>query len=519
VTIAGGGDHSLRGGFIRATAAYPLNLALFVDERGYSYAELDQIVRRWCTQLIRQLGAPPKRVGVFGSRSLISYAGALTASYLGATYVPLNPRFPASRIRAMAQHAGLDAIIVDKLGAAKLPDVLDGLDNAPAILAPDTLDPSLPSVQDALSSLSAVAMDAVAYLLFTSGSTGSPKGVPILHSNVRAYIDWAMERYQFRSSDRFSQTFEQTFDLAMFDLFVAWESGACVYAMSPVELLAPVKYINRHGLTVWFSVPSVPAQMQRRNTLRPASLPTLRWSLFCGEALPASSASAWQRAAPASVVENLYGPTELTISCTVYRWDDSSSPELCVNGNVPIGTPHPGLHALLIDEHLRPVAAGETGELCISGAQTSPGYWHDAERTAERFVDIGERAERRLYYRTGDRARCLSTGDLVCLGRTDYQVKVLGFRVELGEIEAVLRKVPAVSEAVALPWPVHEGAAQGLVAFVSQPEFNESRLRDACRAALPDYMVPGRFVPVMDMPLNSNGKVDRNALAALLTPT
>ena len=519
MTLSSGADCSLRGGFHRSVAAHPTEQALFVDERGYSYAELDELVRRWCTQMIRRLGSPPKRLGVFGSRSLTSYAGALAAAYLGAIYVPLNPRFPTSRTRAMVRHADLDAIIVDKLGSAKLPEVLSGLDSPPAIFFPDALVPSSPDSNAPLASLPTVAMDSVAYLLFTSGSTGSPKGVPILHSNVRAYIDWAVARYEINSSDRFSQTFEQTFDLSMFDLFVAWESGACVYAMSPVELLAPVKYINRHGLTVWFSVPSVPAQMQRRNTLRPATLPSLRWSLFCGEALPAISAAAWQCAAPKSIVENLYGPTELTISCTVYRWDDASSPEQCVNGNVPIGTPHPGLHALLVDESLRPVGAGETGELCISGAQTSPAYWNDAERTAERFVSIGDGTERRLFYRTGDRARYQPTGDLVCLGRTDHQVKVLGFRVELGEIEAVLREVAGVFEVVAIPWPIQEGAAQGLVAFVSQIDFNETRLKQACRVALPDYMIPSRFVPMVDMPLNSNGKVDRGALPALLAST
>lgn len=517
MSVHNAGDHSLRGGFMRAAAATPHGLALFVDERGYTYGELDLLVRGWCARLNRQLGARPKHIGVFGSRSLNSYAGALAASYLGATYVPLNPRFPASRTRAMVQHAGLDAIIVDKLGASKLPDVLANLRDPPAIFAPDPLEQPLTD-PDRSAAMPDVPMDSVAYLLFTSGSTGSPKGVPILHSNVRAYIEWAVQRYNFGPTDRFSQTFEQTFDLSMFDLFVAWECGACVYAMSPVELLAPVKYINRHGLTVWFSVPSVPAQMQRRNTLRPASLPSLRWSLFCGEALPAISAAAWQRAAPASIVENLYGPSELTVSCTVYRWDDTTSPAQCVNANVPIGTPHPGLRALLVDESLRPVGAGETGELCVNGAQTSPGYWNDAERTAERFVSMGDGAERRVYYRTGDRARYLPTGDLVCLGRTDYQVKVLGFRVELGEIEAVLRQVSGVIIVVTIPWPVKDGAAQGLVAFVTQSDFSEARLREACRAALPDYMVPSRFVPVQDMPLNSNGKIDRAALAALLPP-
>jgi non-ribosomal peptide synthetase component F len=336
-----------------------------------------------------------------------------------------------------------------------------------------------------------------------------------LHSNVRAFINWATERYRFGNEDRFSQTFDQTFDLSIFDLFVAWEAGACVYAMSPIDLLAPSRFITKNDLTVWFSVPSIPAQMRKRNLLRPDTLPTLRWSLFCGEPLSRASAEAWQAAAPNSVLENLYGPTELTIACTVHRWDPRTSPDLCASANdvVPIGKLFPGLTAVLVDEDLRPVAEGKSGELCICGAQTSPGYWKDSARKAERFVKIpGSGMPDAIFYRTGDQARQLPNGEYVWLARTDQQIKVLGFRVELGEIEGVLQSVSGVVQAVALGWPVSEGAAKGIVAFVSGAEIDVTTLKDACRASLAAYMIPNTIVLMDDMPLNSNGKIDRLAL-------
>ena len=492
--------------------------ALVVKSRSLSYGELDETARRWAGAIVRCLGRPAVRVGVFGSRSVVSYTAVLAALYSGAAFVPLNPRFPADRTRSMIRQAELDAIVVDELASKCLSTVVEGLEKTPPIWLPESTSAAeLAAARPLDAELPPLAPERVAYLLFTSGSTGIPKGVPILHSNVRAFINWAVDRYRVQPEDRFSQTFDQTFDLSVFDLFVAWGAGACVYAMSPVELLAPGSFINKNQLTVWFSVPSIPAQMRKRNLLRPGMLPSLRWSLFCGEPLPQASAEAWQAAAPNSTLENLYGPTELTIACTVHRWDPKTSPALCVNGMVPIGRPYPGLREVLVDNDLGLVPKGEPGELCICGAQTSPGYWRDPEKTAERFVKIpASGLPDELFYRTGDQARELSNGDYVCLGRTDHQIKLLGFRVELGEIEGVLQRGTGVVQAVAVGWPVSEGTAQGIVAFINGSGIDLTELKNACRASLSDYMVPSRFIVVDDMPLNANGKIDRAALRARL---
>ncbi len=216
-----------------------------------------------------------------------------------------------------------------------------------------------------------VAADSIAYLLFTSGSTGRPKGVMVSHANVLHYLDCVIKRYGFTSNDRVSQTFDLTFDLSAHDLFVAWEAGACVCCPTQKESIKPGAFINDARLTVWFSVPSTAVFMRRFGVLKPGMYPGLRLTLFCGEALPVETARQWALAAPNSVIENIYGPTELTIACTVYRWDNAKSPNECEQGVVPIGQPLDGMQALIVDQQLREVEDGRDGELLMTGPHRS----------------------------------------------------------------------------------------------------------------------------------------------------
>jgi len=430
----------------------------------------------------------------------------------------------------MVRRGALGALVVDRGSAAQLPAVLAGLDRAPLVIAPEAEAAAAlrasgvavvgPDELEALAPLAAlppVLGDDLAYLLFTSGTTGEPKGVGVTHANVLHYVDAIQARYGLGPDDRCSQTFDQTFDLAVHDLFVTWGAGAALHVMQPIELLAPVRFVQKHALTAWFSVPSAAALAVKKGMLRPGAMPSLRWSLFCGEPLPDATARIWQEAAPNSAVENLYGPTELTIACFAYRWEPPAASAAPGGGIVPIGRPLPGLAALVVDEALAPVPQGEPGELLVCGPQTAPGYWQDGAKTAERFVELPvSEAGGKRFYRTGDRVACGPTGDYVYIGRADNQIKVLGFRVELGEIEAVLLQQPGVSQAVAVGWPLEDGRALGIVAFVSGAAVDPAALLDATARAVPNYMVPSRVLPVDDMPLNANGKIDRRALAATL---
>ncbi|MEM7247987.1 MAG: amino acid adenylation domain-containing protein [Acidobacteriota bacterium] len=514
---------TLRSGFLGSAATRPDAVALTVGGRELSYGEIEDRARRWATALLDRLDAPPRRVGVFGHRSETGYVAVLASLFAGATFVPLNRSFPVARTRSMIERADLDVLIADAASAPQLPELLAGMSPSPLVVLPDAatsppgLSPSTVTAEhlDArapLADLPEVDVDDIAYLLFTSGSTGEPKGVPITHGNVRHFLDTRAERYRLGPDDRLSQTFDQTFDLSVFDLFMAWDAGARACCLQSLELLTAPRSIERLGLTVWFSVPSLVPLLQRKGLLVPESLPSLRWSLFCGEPLPSSAAEAWQAAAPESIVENLYGPTELTISCTVHRWDATRSPAACLNGLVPIGTAHEGLTCLLVDESLRETTDGEPGELCVAGPQTFPGYWQRSDLDETRLFEHEVKGRRLRFYRTGDRVRREASGELVFLGRADHQVKVHGHRVELGEVEHVLRELPGVVEAVALAWPHEHGSATGIAAWLTGTVTDMGMVQESARDRLPDYMVPRVVRHVDELPLNANGKIDRREL-------
>jgi amino acid adenylation domain-containing protein len=520
---------TLIGGFIASTRRNPDRPALVVDGETLSYAELRAQVEA-IAGLLAERTAPdrPALCGVYAYRSKTAYAGLLGALYAGRGYVPLNRTFPVARTRFMLEQAGCSALIVDKEALGELDKVLDGQNRRLLIIAPDqddlrALRARHPSHEfagraelAAQSGCEPVAVDpgAIAYVLFTSGSTGTPKGVGVTHQNVRTFVDYNAALYAIGPDDRLGQLFDLTFDVSVFDMFIPWECGGAVCV--PPDLNRPDRFIREAGLTVWYSIPSLAIVMQRLGMLKPDSFPALRLSLFAGEALPDDVAAAWARAAPASEVENLYGPTELTITCTRYRWSASRRDEAHL-GIVPIGWPYPHMDVLLVDDELREVADGEEGELICTGPQMTEGYWKDPVRTDERYVVPPGRTAR--YYRTGDRAmRRTAGGPLLYLGRLDDQIKVRGQRVELGEIEAVIREEAGVQGVVALGWPRTVAGITAVEAFV-EAEITDAEVRaviERMNRRLPAFMVPRRIHAMERLPLNANGKYDRRALMKVL---
>jgi amino acid adenylation domain-containing protein len=480
------------------------------------------------TACLKQTADPSEKIiAVLADRSLAAYGGILGILAAGRGYVPLNPKFPIERTLAMLQASGCQTLVIGRECAATLQALLPRLEKPIKLIIPDPgWEPSsdatqhhlIPSKQ--LSQISdpsepTVAADDTAYLLFTSGSTGVPKGVAVSQSNVVAYMEYAAKRWEIRAEDRCSQNFDLTFDLSVHDLFTCWDAGAilCPYA---AQTLTPAALIDELELTVWFSVPSVAAFASKLGLLEPESFPTLRWSLFCGEALSSSLAKAWQHAANNSILENLYGPTEATIAITYYRWNQSTSPAECERGLVPIGWPFEGQQVCAVDENLHPVPPGESGELCLGGSQVTRGYLNDSEKTAKSFVHLRHTGDQ-LWYRTGDLVRQDDRGCLFYLGRRDFQVKVNGYRVELQEIDLILREAAKTELAVAIPWPLSDGSASGIVGVISGSDpAHDKKIIAACEARLPRYMVPNRIYHFPQMPLNVNGKIDRGKITELL---
>ncbi len=341
--------------------------------------------------------------------------------------------------------------------------------------------------------------------------------MPITHGNVNHFLWYNQQRYSFTRADVCSQTFAATFDLAMFDMFMAWGAGATLESTPVHAFLALPEFIERKKMTVWFSVPSAISVVRRRGGLTPGSMPSLRWSLFCGEALMRQDAEDWHRAASRSVLENLYGPTELTIACSTYRWRPEQSPAECVNDVVPIGSIYPTLRYVLIDPFGQPGPA--EGELCVTGPQMFSGYL-DSRDDENRFL----MHDGRRWYRTGDRVRLEArgagetgegSGVLQYLGRVDHQVKIRGYRVELAEIEHAMRALPGIHQVAAVP--VRYKGIVELAMFYAGSALTPADVIVALGQSLPDYMVPRWAWRLDDMPLNANRKVNRRALADMAT--
>lgn len=501
--------------FTATVAEFGAQTALEVAGERFSYTELDALVGGLAGVLVAEHGGAPARIGLLAARCPLAYAGYLAAQRLGATVVPLNPAFPAARNAAIARAARLDLVLAqqDAPGQDDLPVPVVRADAGLAALR-EAPAPALPG--------STAGPDDLAYILFTSGSTGTPKGVPIQHRNVSAYLDHVIPLYGLGPGARVSQIFDLTFDPSVRDMFIAWGSGATLVVPGSNDVLAPARFVNRARLTHWCSVPSVVSFAMRLRGLSPGSMPTLRWSVFCGEALTLSQAEAWRAAAPNSALENSYGPTEVTITCSGYRVPDQVERwPRPANGTVPIGTMYPGLETVIVGDDGTPAA---DGELCVRGPQRFPGYLDPADN-AGRFVTLdGERAgvydgsaplTERHWYRTGDRVR-IEDGQLVHHGRLDHQIKIRGYRVELGEIEAALREQPGVRDAYVVAIAGANGELDLEAAYTGEAQDAETLLA-GLRTRLPGYMVPRGATAFDALPLNPNGKVDRAALAVCLS--
>lgn len=522
------GDAWLGTGFHRSLGRVPGRIALSIGGRQISYAELAAIAGGVAAALgpeDGQGGDTPALTALLASRSVAAYAGILGILHTGHGYVPLNPGHPVERLAYVLGHSGAERLVVDTGGEAALDALLVDCRQPLRIVLADRDDVADFAARHPLHDFRPGHPEAplppppagpmgkrVAYLLYTSGSTGHPKGVMVTHGNVAHFLKAMADRFDLSQFDRFSQMFDLGFDLSVFDLFMAWRVGGTLCCPAAGEEMLPADFIRREALTVWFSVPSVAVLLNRLRQLEPGAFPGLRLSLFCGEAFPATAASAWARAAPNAIVENLYGPTELTLACTGHRVTGAEGQA----GVVPIGLPFPGLTARVVTPDLAEVAPGEQGELMVSGPQVALGYWRDPQKTAAAFVTdpaTGARA-----YLTGDLVvrPPIPEDPILYLGRLDHQIKLHGHRIELGEIEAALRDATGMVHVVAAGLPDATGAITGIAGYIEAPEIDPPRIMALLSARLPGYMLPKRLVAVRHFPLTPNGKIDRKGLAVLL---
>lgn len=485
----------------RSFRDYPDRPALVAADGACSYRELEGMVGGIAAQLrARRAGG---RIGVLTGDDLGTYASILAVLAIGAAYVPLNRKNPVARNALIVAQAELDLVlasrpsnILEELGrsVARPIDTLHATDIAPRT----PLQWAEPAPDD------------VAYLFFTSGTTGVPKGVPIRHRNLNAFAAAVLEdpSYGFAPDDRFLQMFELTFDLSVMSFLAPLALGASCHVVPDVGIasLEIARLLEERRITVALMVPSVLSYLRRY--LDELRFPALRHSLFCGEALAHSLTAAWSRCVPAAQIRNVYGPTEATIFCTEFPWDERSSAEQSSNDVVPIGRPLAGTSLRIADDRGLAVAAGTQGELWLLGTQVATGYWQDPIRSQASFVDAGTEG---LAYRTGDLAVVNAAGNYLFCGRADAQVQVDGHRVELGEVEHHLRSFLDGVAVAAAPLRTADGR-QEFVAFIEQAADEEARALEYLRSKVPHYMLPRRVLSVPSFPLNLNGKVDRKEL-------
>ncbi len=478
----------------------PDAVALVHQDTSLSYGELDRRAAAVARHLVEHRLGPDKTAGIFMDPCpdmLIAILGVLKA---GGAYIPLDPSYPRQRLQTIVRDAQPTVLLTTAAEREKLGKIADV-----EIVCVDHLDTSR-QIAPALPTVSA---DNLAYILYTSGTTGTPRGVEITHGNLVHSTTARLDYYKTSQSSRFLLLSSFAFDSSLAGIFgTLCGGGTLVLCPGPVQNNLPdlAKLVAENQITELLCVPSVYALLLEQ--ARHGQLSTLDHVILAGEACHPDLVQRHYRQLPKTKLYNEYGPTEATVWCSVEQCSPEQHRPL-----VPIGRPIADTQIYLLDRHLNPVPAGVPGELCIAGPGVARGYRNRPELTAEKFVvnPFAVSAPNRLY-RSGDLARHLSDGSLELLGRLDEQVKIRGFRVELDEISSVICTYPGIREAVAVLRDQDR-----LVAYyvASSPGVSESSLRSFLKDHLPEYMVPSAIASIDRLPQLPNGKLDRSALPTI----
>ncbi|TWE07404.1 AMP-binding protein [Rudaeicoccus suwonensis] len=480
--------------------------ALDAGNRTWSYGTLHDQAIAVRQRLCGSIGLPAVLVvwGQNGADAIVAY---LVGTSMGSTIVPIDGQLPVERVMSMLSALGGGVILTDREN--ELRDRIDGRWSI------GTLDGRI----DRLGAKSRAGEEPdAAYILFTSGTTGEPKGVPILGESVRAYVDHVRPIVGMIPGDRHSQNFSLSFDLSVHDMFITWASGATLVLREDRSHLLIDVYIRDRQLTHWFSVPSALTFTTHREH-EPLDT-NLRWAGFCGEALTYDQVASVRAWFPNSEIVNLYGPTELTIACSAYKLPPRVADEVATsNGTVPIGRVFPHLEWR--------TAKAEHGdmdfqELLLRGVQRFKGYVQQesnvkAFRAGDDRTLLGHVRDED-WYRTGDVVEIAEGEMLIHHGRLDDQVKVAGHRIEIADVEENLRRIDVLGGVAVVVLRSPEARLEGmatLCAFYTAPDVDVRIARQSLQERLPAYMIPHDFRHVKSIPLNANGKIDRAALVAV----
>ncbi|MFN6462895.1 MAG: amino acid adenylation domain-containing protein [Nostoc sp. DedVER02] len=477
----------------------PDNQAVFFESQTLTYQEINQKSNQLANYLIHNYQIQPDTlIGISVERSLEMIIGVLGILKTGAAYVPIDPNYPPERIQFMLEDSEISVLLTQNILLDKLP--LTELKHQVICLDEEVFAEELthnPNPQ--------ITADNLAYVIYTSGSTGQPKGVAIEHKAiVNLALGW-VETFQVQPHSRVLQFGSFSFDLSIGEIATALSAGACLYLAHQESLLpsqALVDFLTQHKITHIFLPPSALAILPK------ATLSNLQSIGVGGEACLAELVSQW---GTGRRFYNCYGPTECTVIVAIATLANGNA--LCQpNGKKPsIGKPSPNLRIYILDAHNQPLPPGIPGELCVAGVGLARGYLNRPEISAQKFIEIELFGKTERIYKTGDLARWNAEGNLEYFGRIDEQIKLRGFRVELGEIESLLLQHPLVKEAAVILYKTETN--QSLIAYVTGITNHLSiELKNYLRSRLPDYMIPAQIVVLDELPLTPNGKIDRKAL-------
>ena len=498
----------------------PGAVAISFEQEQLTYGELNRRANQ-LAHYLRNLGVGPETLVCLLSERGTSLMIALLAIFkAGGAYLPLDPHNPTARLRRVLEHSDSRFVLAGRDFTPVLSEVLTDMEpeTGPTVICLEDLQ-FLNSLDEDNLPLN-VTPGNLAYVIYTSGSTGMPKGAMIEHSGMLNHIYAKINGLQLTAADQVAQTASQCFDISVWQMLAILLVGGCVHIFpdrvthNPADLLVQV---DRRNISIFETVPSLLRAMlevYEADTANKPTLKKLRWLIPTGEALPADLCRRWLHLYPDIPLLNAYGPTECSDDVTHHP---IYTPPAETESTMPIGRALMNTQLYVLNPLLVPVPVKVLGELYVGGAGVGRGYLHDAQRTAQSFIPDPFSSETGAkLYKTGDLARFLPDGTLDFLGRIDHQIKIRGFRIELGEIEMVMKLHPDVRDVVVVAHEVVPGDKR-LVAYVvlyNEQLITVRDLQNHLVKQLPDYMIPSAFVLLEALPLNANGKVDRQALPA-----
>jgi len=475
---------------------YAGNNSFCINNVFYNYKQLGETVSA-IRDAVKELSPDNINIGLVANDDIETYAAIITLWLEGKCYVPVNPDTPKERNINVLKQAGI-SVVIDSSEQALFTD-FNVIKSKTLVFKESNLIPV--DVPD----------DALAYIFFTSGTTGVPKGVPITRSNLAGFIQafFALE-IKMDAEDKCLQMFELTFDLSVMSYLAPLLKGACVYTIpkDKIKFNYIAELLEEHHLTVALMVPSI------IHYLRPyfdeIDCSSMKYSLFCGEALPLDVTKEWANCVPNAKIMNVYGPTEDTIFCTHYTYNRDGDNKIS-NGLLSIGQAMQETYTFIVNEDDKMVLPGEKGQLCLGGVQLTPGYWKNEEKNKESFFYTEYNGAKTRFYKTGDLCLADADGDIMYLGRIDSQIKVQGFRVELSEIEFFAKEYLKKINAVAIAFTNQINNTEiGMV--IESGEFDTKELINYMKTKMPGYMIPTQLRFINSFPLNTNGKIDRKVL-------